>query len=536
MMKPITKRAQEARMRKNGVTPLKQTNKDLAEGMAKSYIKRNPVDLISSALVNEQDKNLVTNTSTGTKKETKQQGTSADDANQVAQGNKSMVTQPRPYTFEARATPKQKARQEVGAQKIRQRGADKLDKIADKQNRKRAGKELKGLRREAMDKKRLDGLTFKERREVGQAFRRGDYKSVLGSEDAKRATQLRGTKKGYIPDDEKPSTPSKPNTELTKIEETPKNNNVIKEKESDQQKTIKPATRREINASKRDDKRRQKKANKEFIKQNKLENREARKENRQANRAINKENRQANRAAKKETKASNKINRQRSKLNERMAVLEGNEAGSTKRAERAVKRLGRKGLREEKKVENKKAREQKKLDKAIDKAVKRGVKSSEKTAKKIERQKNSLRAQRAETKQIKEELKNDPATARLAGKSPERVKKILEKDARQRARYERKTERKRAKGKLGPNESLVSPRDKRARKAYDEAKQRGGETYQDFQPENAPNRIQGMKINRLERKENRQAKAAGKMLSSPMKMMGVTGNSGPLKKGYFKNK
>ena len=45
-----------------------------------------------------------------------------------------------------------------------------------------------------------------------------------------------------------------------------------------------------------------------------------------------------------------------------------------------------------------------------------------------------------------------------------------------------------------------------------------------------------MKINRLERKENRQAKAAGKMLSSPMKMMGVTGNSGPLKKGYFKNK
>tara|TARA_R100000479_G_scaffold48981_2_gene22600 strand:- start:3009 stop:4592 length:1584 start_codon:yes stop_codon:yes gene_type:complete len=527
-MKPITKRAQEARMRQNGVTPLKQ------------------VDVTKGAEITKEEKNLVTES----KKETKQQGTSADDANQVAQGNKSMVTQPRPYTFEARATPKQKARQEVGAQKIRQRGADKLDKIADKQNRKRAGKELKGLKREAMDKKRLDGLTFKERREVNQAFRRGDYKSVLGSEDAKRATQLRGTKKGYTPDDEKPSTSSKPSTP-----QKPKNKmaeGMAKSYIKGNAATMKPVNIKSVpdldkKAKPAKPAKTKKVKDKEFIKQNKLENREARKENRQANRAINKENRQANRAAKKEnrqanraakkeTKASNKIDRQRSKLNERMAVLEGNEAGSTKRAERAVKRLGRKGLREEKKVENKKAREQKKLDKAIDKAVKRGVKSSEKTAKKIERQKNSLRAQRAETKQIKEELKNDPATARLAGKSPEKVKKILAKDARQRARYERKTERKRAKGKLGPNESLVSPRDKRARKAYDEAKQRGGETYQEFQPENAPNRIQGMKINRLERKENRQAKAAGKMLSSPMKMMGVTGNSGPLKKGYFKNK
>lgn len=515
MMKPITKRAQEARMRQNGITPLKE------------------VDLTKGTELTKEEQDLVTDT----EKETKQQGTSADDANQVAQGNKSMVTQPRPYTFEAKATPKQKARQEVGAQKIKQRGADKLDKIADKQNRKRAGKELKGLRREAMDKKRLDGLTFKERREVGQAFRRGDYKSVLGSEDAARATQLRGTKKGYIPDDEKPSTSSKPST-------PPKPKNKMAEgmtksyvKQNPAGK-IKPA---EIKAVPDLDKKAKpakvkKVKDKEFIKQNKLENRQARKENRQANRAINKENKQANRADRKETKASNKADRQRSKLNERMAVLEGNEAGSTKRAERAVKRLGRKGLREEKKAEKQEARNQKKLDKAMDKTVKRGIKSSEKTAKQLDRQKNSARVQRAETKQIKEELKNDPATARLAGKSPEKVKKVLAKDAKQRARYERKTERKRAKGKLGPNESLVSPRDKRARKAYDKAVERGGETYQDFQPENAPNRIQGVKINRLERKENRQAKAAGKMLSSPMKMMGVTGNSGPLKKGYFKNK
>ena len=486
-------------MRKNGVTPLKQTNKDLAEGMAKSYIKRNPVDLISGALVNEQDKNLVTNTSTGTKKETKQQGTSADDANQVAQGNKSMVTQPRSYTFEARATPKQKARQEVGAQKIRQRGADKLDKIADKQNRKRAGKELKGLKREAMDKKRLDGLTFKERREVGQAFRRGDYKSVLGSEDAKRATELRGTKKGYTPDDEKPSTSSKPKTELTKIEETPKNDNVIKEQESGQQKTIiKPATRREINATKRDDKRREKQAKKD---------------------------------AKKADKETKKVSKQ---IDRGQIDKDGNVI-----TRRQMKKNRKKGFAEYKKAQKAKkeaVREQKKLEKTFDKVVKRGIKDSEKTDKKFDRQKNSVRARRAETKQIKEELKNDPATARLAGKSPKRVKKILERDARQRAKYERKTERKRAKGKLGPNESLVSPRDKRAKKAYDEAVQRGGETYQDFQPENAPNRIQGMKINILERKENKQAKGAGKMLSSPMKMMGVTGNSGPLKKGYFKNK
>lgn len=506
MNKPITKRAQEARMRINGVTPLKQ------------------VDATAGTEITEDEKKAVG----GDKNpETKPQGTSADDANQTAQGNKTMVTLPKPGSFEARATPKQEARQEVGAQKIKLRGADKLDKIADNQNRKRAGKELKGLKREAMDKKRLDGLTFKERREVGQAFRRGDYKSVLGGEDAKRATQLRGTKKGYTPDDEKPKNKKAEGMAKSYIKGNPATMKPV---------NIKPVPDLDKKAKPVEDKKAKPVKDKEFIKQNKLENKEARKENKKANKAINKENREAKRADKKAEKASNKIDRNLSKLNERMAVLEGNEAGSTKRAKRYVKRKGREGLRKEEKAAKQEARDQKKLDKAMDQVVKRGLKSSDKFQKQQERKENSPRVQRAITNQVKEELKNDPATARLAKKSPEKVQKILEKDAKQRAKYKRKTEKKREKGKLGPNESLVSPRDKRAKKAYDEAVQKGGETYQDFQPESAPGRIQGMRINNLERKENKQANGAGKMLSSPMKMMGINNGSSPMKKGYFKNK
>jgi len=461
-MKPITKRAQEARMRQNGVTPLKQ------------------VDLTKGTELTKEEQDLVTET----KKETKQQGTSADDANQVAQGNKSMVTQPRSYTFEAKATPKQKARQEVGAQKIRQRGADKLDKIADKQNRKRAGKELKGLRREAMDKKRLDGLTFKERREVGQAFRRGDYKSVLGSEDAARATQLRGTKKGYIPDDEKPSTSSKPKIELTKIEEAPKNK--TKEKESDQPKTIKPATRREINASKRDDKRRERKANKADKKEIKAIEKDARKESK----ANIKEGKRAQRGQ--IDKDGNVISRKQMRKNRREGFAEY--------------RKGQKAKKQE-------ARDQKKLDKAMDKTVKRGIKSSEKIAKKFDRQLNTRKDKKAETKQIKEDFANDPISARFKGKSPKQVERMINRDRNQRLKTARKSERLRKRGKLGPNESLVSKRDQRNRANYERALEMSkGST-----PVNLP------------------VKEIPK-ISSPMKMMGVTGNSGPLKKGYFKNK
>ena len=469
MNKPITKRAQEARMRVNGVTPLKQTGKK----------DEFTPDAVAGAIPDDSDKALVGG---GDDKETKKepQGTSADNANQVAQGNKSMVTQPRPYTFEASATPKQKARQEVGAQKIKQRGADKLDKIADKQNRKRAGKELKGLKREATDKKRLDGLTFKERREVGQAFRRGDYKSVLGGEDAKRATQLRGTKKGYTPDDEKPSTPSKPKIELTKIEEAPKNKNVTKEKGSDQTKTIKPATRREINASKRDDIRRARKADKEN---------------------------------KKAEKASNKIDRDRNKLNERMAVLEGNEAGSTKRAKRYVKRKGREGLRKEEKAAKQEARDQKKLDKAMDQVVKLGVKGSEKLAKQFDREENSRKNRKEENKQAKENFANDPTSARFAGKSPEKVKKMIRKDIDKRYKAAKKSEKLRKRGKLGPNESLVSKRDQRNRANYETAVEMSkGST-----PVNLP-------------------KKEIPKVSSPMKMMGINSGANSMKKGYFKNK
>ena len=499
MMKPITKRAQEARMRQNGVTPLKQTG------------DKDNVDVVGAVEFDKDEQKIAE----GNKKETKQQGTSTTETKgKTDDGKKDIPTQPRPYTFEARATPKQKARQEVGAQKIRQRGADKLDKIADKQNRKRAAKELKGLRREAMDKKRLDGLTFKERREVGQAFRRGDYKSVLGSEDAKRATQLRGTKKGYTPDDEKPSTSSKPSTP-----QKPKNKmaeGMTKSYVKGNAATMKPVNIKPVPdldkkvkpESSAKPAKVKKVKDKEFIKQNKLENREARKENRQANRAINKENRQANRAAKRADKETKRVSKQ---IDRGQIDKDGNVI-----TRKQMRKNRREGFAEDRKVQKAKkqeVREQKKLDKAIDKAVKRGVKGSEKTAKKLERQKNSRKNKREETKQVKQDFANDPISARFEGKSPKQVKRMLNRDLNKRLKTARKSERLRKRGKLGPNESLVSKRDQRNRANYETALEMSkGST-----PVNLP-------------------KKEIPKVSSPMKMMGVTGNSGPLKKGYFKNK